>query len=134
MNEVRGSSLVDDHNYGRSTIELLIHTTSFKKMWRAGKYPRLQLELIPLFHSTIPFYCSIPLILDSHMRVIHTFLFTVCYPTWHCLPYNYCSLTLEFTYSDTNCINFHYETCIGQPALQISCSIWKNQLIENFVD
>ena len=25
-------------SYGKSIIELLIHTTSFKKIWRAGKY------------------------------------------------------------------------------------------------
>ena len=46
-------------SYGRSIIELPIHTTSFKKI---GKYPRLtkiQLKLIPVFHSTIPFYSSI---------------------------------------------------------------------------
>ena len=55
-------------NTGKSIIELLIRTTSFKKIWRAGKYPRLtkiQLKLIPVFHSTIPFHCSIPLIPDS---------------------------------------------------------------------
>ena len=28
-------------SYRKSIIELLIHTTSFKKIWRAGKYPRL---------------------------------------------------------------------------------------------
>ena len=28
-------------SYGKSVIELLIHTTSFKKIWRAGKYTRL---------------------------------------------------------------------------------------------
>ena len=55
-------------SYGKSGIELLIRTTSFKKIWRAGKYPRLtkiQLKLIPVFHYTIPFHCSIPLIPDS---------------------------------------------------------------------
>ena len=55
-------------SYGKSIIELLIHTTSFKKIWRAEKYPRLtiiQLKLIPVSHSTIPFHCSIPLIPDS---------------------------------------------------------------------
>ena len=44
-------------SYGKSITELLIHTTSFKKIWRAGKYTRLtkiQLKLIPIFHSTIP--------------------------------------------------------------------------------
>ena len=54
-------------SYGKS--ELLMRTTSFKKIWRAGKYPRLtkiQLKLIPVFHFTIPFHCSIPLIPDSH--------------------------------------------------------------------
>ena len=55
-------------SYGKSIIELLLHTTSFKKIWRAGKYLRLtkiQSKLIPVFHSTIPFHCSIPLIPDS---------------------------------------------------------------------
>ena len=55
-------------SYRKSVFELLICTTSFKKIWRAGKYPRLtkiQLKLIPAFHSTIPFHCSIPLIPDS---------------------------------------------------------------------
>ena len=60
-------SCIQDH-YGRSIIELLIPTTSFKKMQRAGKYPRLQLELIPVFHSSIPFHYSIPLIPDSPTR------------------------------------------------------------------
>ena len=57
-------------SYGKSVIELLIRTTSFKKIWRAGKYPRLtkiQLKLIPVFHSTIPFHCSIPRSPDSRL-------------------------------------------------------------------
>ena len=45
-------------SYGKSIIELLIHTTSYKKIWRAGKYPRLQLKPFPVLHSTIPFHCS----------------------------------------------------------------------------
>ena len=60
-------SCIQDH-YGRSIVELLIPTTSFKKMQRAGKYPRLQLELIPVFHSSIPFHYSIPLIPDSRLN------------------------------------------------------------------
>ena len=65
-------SCMQDH-YGRSIVELLIPTTSFKEMQRAGKYPRLQLELIPVFHSSIPFHYSIPLIPTS--GVVYSFLF-----------------------------------------------------------
>ena len=47
-------------SYGKSNIELLIHIISFKKI------RKIQLKLIPVFHSTIPFHCSIPPIPDSH--------------------------------------------------------------------